>query len=129
MEIKEAACARCGAPIDPQNSYWDENGQICVPCNEKSEAAERFLKLFRSTAFGSLGAGMLSLLWNPLFIPTILAISSGVWAFRYYNTSDPQDREVAVANKGLLAAAVVGMILSTVRIIYLALAIAGLLAR
>jgi hypothetical protein len=130
MTEQTLTCARCSTPIADNDCYWEEDGQICQACMQLQETEQRFLKQFKGTSFGALGASMLGWLFNPFFIVSIGAISTAIWAIRYYKTKNPLEQKVIARNRGFLAPAIIGLCLAATQLLLgvarLALGITGL---
>ena len=68
-------CAKCGTDIDPDRAAFSADGLICASC--ESVELGRNTRSLSSGTFGPLGWGAVSMVCNPFFIPSILAITGG----------------------------------------------------
>jgi hypothetical protein len=110
-------CARCSTPISEDGAFWTEDGQVCASCESREILQSSFLKAYQSAGFGSIGAGLVGLLFNPAFAFTILAVSSASWAFKSAATRDPVEIPVARKHRGPLIAGVVGLGLGILHVV------------
>lgn len=116
-------CARCSTAIAEDGAYWTEDGRVCAGCESREVLQTSFLKAYQSAGYGSLGAGVVGLLFNPFFAFTIIALSSASWAIKSAATRDPVEREVARKHRGPVVAGGLGMVLAVLHIVVRALSI------
>jgi len=116
--MADVTCARCRKIVSESYTYFDEDGQICMDCNESVEVSQAFVKGYRSLAGSALGFALLSACFNPFMIISIVAIGTSISAIRYPARIDEEDR---ASLKGMHAEGVM-----SVAGLIIALAIAGL---
>jgi len=84
--INMTPCAKCGQAIDPTRAVYSRQGElICKGCENTDLIADGYLRAAKSSCFGALGTGVLSIFFDPLFIPSILAVAQGVRAIVLIN--------------------------------------------
>jgi hypothetical protein len=85
-------CVSCGKAIDVKTAAYTADGMICSEC----EAGEMIREADRESKGGSgtnaLVWGMLSLICNPFFIPSILAIVGGIRELQTIALVEPAQR-------------------------------------
>ena len=108
------ACARCRQAIDTRTAAFAAEGMICRSCEARESIRDANAAAIGSTmGLGPLGWGVVSLFCNVLFIPSILAITSGISDLRRLKEPGVReslgDRQSSVHSK-----AVVGIVLAFV---------------
>ena len=106
--IQMTPCAKCGQAIDPTRAVYSKQGElICKSCENNDLIAEGYLRAARSACFGTLGTGVLSIFFDPFYIPSILAVVQGIRAITLINRREY--REVLGAQyTSMLIAAIAG---------------------
>src|SRR5262249_5171416 len=79
--VEMKPCGRCGQAIDPTKAVYSKQGElICRSCESAETIEEGYMRAVKSSCLGALGTGVFSLVFNPLYIFSILAIAQGVRA-------------------------------------------------
>ena len=108
-------CAKCGQAIDPTTAVYSKQGElVCKGCDSNDLIEEGYMRAAKSSCFGALGTGVLSLFFDFYFICSILAIVQAVRALILINRAEYRavlrDRYA-----GYMLAAVVGLLCGMVR--------------
>jgi hypothetical protein len=114
--------------MDPTRAVYSKQGElICRSCESADTIDEGYLRAAKSSAYGTLGTGILSLFFNPFYIFSIAAIVQGLRAIALLNR---QEYKNALGDRrgGFMAAAVIGTIAGAVHPLRLVLAVVGLVA-
>jgi len=76
-------CARCRTAVDPARAFYSDRGEmICARCNAAADiqATEgRAVGYIQWAAFGNLGIGLFSFLFNPFLLVSVVAIVNAVY--------------------------------------------------
>ncbi len=100
--------------MDPTRAVYSKQGElICRNCESSDTIDEGYERAAKSSAYGTLGTGVLSLFFNPFFLLSIAAVIQGVRAIALLNRAEYQTALGAKRN-GFMAAAVIGLILGGV---------------
>lgn len=71
-------CTRCGLLVDPEHVAFDESGdEVCASCKMLEEVGagdELANKALLGRAFSGLGAALVSMIFNPMCVLSLLAI-------------------------------------------------------
>lgn len=74
-------CASCATPIDPASAYYSATGDmVCARCNTTADiqATEgRAASTMVAVGYGTLVAGLCSLVFNPMTLVSFLAVLQG----------------------------------------------------
>ncbi len=85
-------CVSCGRAIDVKTAAYTADEMICTTCEAGEMLREADHQSAASSGVGALGWGMLSLVCNPFFIPSILAITGGVRELQTLAIVAPEQR-------------------------------------
>ena len=127
-----ATCSECARAIEgAQLLYSPQGNPICPSCNANHELAEldvRAAKNITNAAVSSLLLALVSFVFNPFFLLTILSFSTGGYAIKSLSPSNERFAKHVASYRGLLyAAAIAGIVLSGLRVLLVVLGL-GLLA-
>jgi hypothetical protein len=113
--MSQINCARCGRTVDDSQAFYEEDGQICAECMGNQQVQEGFIKAMKGTAGGSLGAGIVSLIFNPFFAMSIICWGAGVTALRFLWSKDPEIRKISRKQTGAIVMTAIGFFLGVIR--------------
>lgn len=118
-------CAGCKKQIqENQSSYNDVGEQVCDSCFEKEDLQKNMLKGFHQIASGSFSVGVLSFFFNPLFILSIMAITSGLQTIRIFFSKEKGYAVDTKGQAGYLALAILGILMGFLPFLQVLLALA-----
>jgi len=80
--------------------------------------ADRIVRSCRSLAFGGLGLGALSVVFNPFLMLTVLSISSAILGIRPFFGGDPEDRAALRKHPYIFVVGVLAMLLAGSRFVW-----------
>lgn len=131
-----AACASCAKEISGAEISYSETGELlCSHCNGNYQAQQSDKRLIggvKSAALSSLVVALLSFLFNPLFILTIMSISSGVYALKAVNGSGVFGQNVSAqlgSSRGqVVGFAIAGIVIAGIRLLLPFLLIASVVS-
>lgn len=122
-------CAKCGQAIDPTKAVYSKQGDlVCKGCESNDLIEDGYMRAAKSSCFGALGTGVLSVFFDFYFVFSILAIVQAVRALILINR--PEYKAVLRQRyAGYMLAALAGLLCGMVRptIIGLALVAAALI--
>lgn len=85
-------CVGCGKAIDVKKAAYTADGMICATCEAGEMLREADVESRANTGMGALAWGILALVCNPFFIPSILAIVGGVRELQTSSLVEPERR-------------------------------------
>lgn len=113
--VQMKPCAKCGQAIDPTKAVYSKQGDlVCKGCDSNDLIEEGYLRAAKSSCFGALGTGVLSLFFDFYFICSILAIVQAVRALILINRAEYR-AVLRHRYAGYMVAAVVGLLCGMVR--------------
>ena len=108
-------CAECGVEVPQSEAYYADNAQqVCIQCFNAAEVASGFLNGYRGLASTTVLAAFLSVCFNPLYILTVIAISSGVGTLRYPHHLDAEEQRLLADHPWPKVAAIVGLVVAVI---------------
>lgn len=122
-------CAKCGAPVRPNEASWSEDGErICKRCEAVQTIETGDQRAANGIIGGGIGAfflGLCSICFNPLLVMSFLAIGTGVGTlvtmYRHPEYREKMGWQFPVA----IAGAVIGILFALVQPAILVLAMLG----
>lgn len=109
--VQMVPCGKCGQAIDPTKAVYSKQGELmCRSCESSDIVTEGYLRAARTTCYGALGSGVLSIFFNPIYIFSIAAIVGGIRALTLINR--PEYRSVLQGKSGPFYAAAIGGLLA-----------------
>jgi hypothetical protein len=113
--VNMTPCARCGQAIDPTRAVYSKQGElVCKSCESNDLITDGYLRAAKSSCFGALGTGVISIIFNPLYIFSVLAVIQGVRAILLINRREY--REVLKSQyASMMVAAIAGTVCGLVR--------------
>ncbi|MCK6509449.1 hypothetical protein L6R29_05700 [Myxococcota bacterium] len=119
------ACAACKKQIqESQSNYNDAGEQVCDSCFEQEDLQKNMLKGFHQVASGSFSVSVLSFFFNPFFILSIIAISSGLQTIRIFFSKEKDYVIDAKGQAGYLILACLGILIGLLPFVQVFLALA-----
>ena len=118
-------CAKCGQAIDPTKAVYSKQGDlVCKGCDSNDLIEDGYMRAAKSSCFGALGTGVLSVFFDIYLIFSILAIVQAVRALILINRAEYR---AVLRNRyaGYMLAAVFGLLCGMVRPSILVLGIIG----
>jgi hypothetical protein len=108
------ACHRCGTVLPPALLLYNENGQVtcqsCLLAAQASAGLNRVAAKVKSVAYSAPAVGLVSFVFNPMWMLSAAAILNGFYVFRAL--TEPENRErLAESARMMRAAAVTGIVL------------------
>lgn len=119
-------CTQCQKPMDPTRAVYSKQGElICSSCESDQTIREGYVRAANTSAGGAIITGVVSLFINPFFI---LSIAGAVQSIRAIALLMRPEYKQALGGKtaGYMSMAVVGLVLSAVTPIRVALAFAAI---
>lgn len=113
--VQMTPCAKCGQAIDPTKAVYSKQGDlVCKSCESNDLIEEGYMRAAKSSCFGALGTGVLSVFFDIYLIFSILAIVQAIRALILIHR--PEYRAV-LRNRypGYLLAALGGLVCGMVR--------------
>ena len=107
-------CPRCGVQVPENQTYYEEDGEICARCFGTGELIEKNVKAMKGMAGSSLGLGIISLLFNYYGIVSFLALMAGISALTYPSKATSESKPILQAMGGTKAMAIIGIVLSCI---------------
>jgi hypothetical protein len=103
-------CPRCGQAVDPTKAVYSKQGElICKSCETSDIVVEGYVRAARSTCYGALATGIVSVFFNPFYILSIVAVVASIRSFMLINRQEY--KSIIGSQYGILtAAALVGLL-------------------
>ena len=121
-----APCAKCGQAIDPTKAVYSKQGDlVCKSCDSNDLIEDGFMRAAKSSCFGALGTGVLSVFFDIYLIFSILAIVQAVRALILINRAEYR-AVLRHRYAGYMLAAIAGLLCGMVRPALAVLAIIGI---
>lgn len=121
------ACPKCGRWIDPNQALYNDQGElVCNGCSAQETVSKGYLRAADGAAHSAVGMGVLSIFCNPLFIFSILAVSSAISALVMLNRQEYIDA-LGQKRTWLIIEAVLGLIAGLIRPAMFVMALLGLI--
>ncbi len=87
--VQMKPCAKCGQAIDPTKAVYSKQGDlVCKGCDSNDLIEDGYLRAAKSSCFGALGTGVLSVFFDIYLIFSILAIVQAVRALILINRAE-----------------------------------------
>lgn len=82
----DSKCSKCGVALAPSDVlYASDASVVCAACADKADLVDtdkRAAANIKAAAYSSLTAGAFGLVFNPIWVCTVIAATSGVFAMR-----------------------------------------------
>lgn len=123
--VQFTPCGGCGQPVDPTRATYNKQGElVCKGCESAEMITEGYLRAARSSSGSALGIAVVSLIFNPFYIFSIVAIVGAIRAIALINR--PEYRAaLGTRHTGMMLMALGGLFLGLVRPGMLALVLLG----
>ncbi|MDQ3036302.1 MAG: hypothetical protein M3Y87_28135 [Myxococcota bacterium] len=114
------ACVRCGTATDSRSALHSGEGLICATCENADATSELWkgaaAKLLGSS-FSSIGLGLVSIIFNPCFLMTGLAIGTAVGALTSLQRHPEYRPHLGWRMPVVIVASAIGIVLALARVI------------
>lgn len=121
-------CARCRTGIDPSQAFYSEIGELlCARCNAAADiraTESRAVGYIQWAAFGNLGIGLFSLLFNPFLIVSIFAVVNAIFVTISLLRDDWYRDRMGAMFGAAVACAIIGGVLGALPLLFLLLFLA-----
>jgi len=116
-------CARCRAGVDTATAYYSELGELlCARCNAAADiqaTEHRAVGYIQWAAFGNIGIGLFSLLFNPFLIVSIFAVVNAIFVTISLLRDDWYRDRMGAMFGAAVACAIIGGVLGALPLIFL----------
>jgi hypothetical protein len=128
MSQGESFCSVCSRPISGgELLYTGQGNPVCPQCNSRIELHNLDVRAagnITNAAIGCLVVAVISYIFNPFFILTILSIGSGVYALKSLAPANDRFAQHVAQSRGwIMAAAIIGLVIDGIRLLLVILAL------
>lgn len=128
MPAGHVVCPRCGRAVPENQTYYDEDGEICGDCFNTADLIQKNVKMMKSLCSGSLAMGILGFFCSFWGILPLLAVLGGISALGFPKKATSESRRVLDAMGGYKAMAIIGIVLGGICLVLVALMFLGMVA-
>jgi hypothetical protein len=126
MTSGDTLCSGCGRTIGGAEILYTMQGNpVCPACHANADllaADVRAAKNISNSAYSCLGLALLSFVFNPFFIITIMSIGSGIYALKSLGPSNERFARHVKSVRGLIyGCAIAGLAISGLRLLLIVL--------
>jgi hypothetical protein len=123
-----AFCSGCGKGIaNDQILYTADARIVCPQCNASTEVAVANWNVgnkIKGAAITSAACGALCFVFDPVFITTIVAISSGIYGLTSVGRDTDQQFQVDKSKGMILGLSILGLVLALAKVVLLLMVLA-----
>ena len=115
--MSETTCSVCKETFPESELYYGDNGMICSGCEGNAQVKAGFANGYKAAGSAAFTAGMVTWVFNPLFIMTGIALIGGYQALTYKKRIPPEDHDALDGLTWPSALAVAGIAIALFRLV------------
>lgn len=115
--MSETTCSVCKETFPESQLFYGDNGMICAGCEGDAQVKAGFANGYKASGTAAFTAGMVTWVFNPLFIMTAIAVFGGIQTLTYKKRLAPEDQASLDGMTWPSALAVAGIAIAAMRFV------------